>query len=98
MGFGHLRSCFTATSSFPLLSRLVGFIVPVIYKSLIDARSFPRNYSFPGRAQLSPGETSLGGSDTVVLDFDHLSRRDRQSFFRLLLLLSPLCEGASFQV
>jgi hypothetical protein len=37
--------------SFTVINRLVGFIVLVIYKSLIDAGSLSRNYPFPGRAQ-----------------------------------------------
>ena len=62
--------------SFHLLSRLVGFIVLVIYKSLIDAGAFTRNYSFLAGPSFLPGETSLGGLDISVSDTDHLLRRD----------------------
>ena len=72
--------------SFHLLSRLVGFIVLVIYKSLIDAGAFTRNYSFLAGPSFSPGETSLGGLDISVSDIDHPSRRGSQSSLRTLVL------------
>ena len=81
MGFGHRRSCFDATFR-SFLSRLVGFKILVVYRSLIDARYSHETTSSSGRVQtFSPGEYSLGGSDTFVSDIrqPHLHRGKSES-------------------
>ena len=82
---------------FPHLSRLVGFIILVVYRSLIDAGCFQETISFPGRARLfPPSGRSLGGSNNCLRQMVNHLRTGVSRVSDLLLLLSSLCEGALF--